>query len=183
MGFNNDWFARWTRLVRHRWVDERHSKRVVPPAMIERLRSRVAASERRHSGEVRICVEASLPLSYLWRHAWGGEAVQAVMRQRALAMFGKLQVWDTEHNNGVLIHLLLAERHIELVADRGLNAHVSPIQWRGIVERLGGSLKSDQVEDGLTEALAEVSALLVAHFPQASTQQRTNELSDEPVIG
>ena len=39
-------------------------------------------------------------------------------------MFGKLRVWDTEHNNGVLIYLLLAEHAIEIVADRGLSSRV-----------------------------------------------------------
>ena len=76
----------------------------------------MAASERRHSGEIRVCVEAGLPLSYLWRGA--------TARERAVTMFGKLRVWDTEHNNGVLIYLLLAEHRIEIVADRGLNRHV-----------------------------------------------------------
>ena len=78
---------------------------------MERLARRVAASEQRHSGEVRIYVEAGLPLSYLWR--------DATPRERAVAMFGKLRVWDTEQNNGVLIYLLLAEHAIEIVADRG----------------------------------------------------------------
>ena len=45
-------------------------------------------------------------------------------------MFGKLRVWDTEHNNGVLIYLLLAEHAIEIVADRGLNEQVPPQQWQ-----------------------------------------------------
>ena len=80
----------------------------MPRAAKARL-TRVAASEKRHSGEIRVCAEAGLPLSYLWR---GASA-----RERALAMFGKLRVWDTEHNNGVLIYLLLAEHAIEIVAD------------------------------------------------------------------
>ena len=85
---------------------------------------RVAASEARHSGQIRICVEAGLPFSYLWRHVRRGVPLRQVIRQRAVTMFGKLRVWDTERNNGVLIYLLLAEHAIELVADRGLNAFV-----------------------------------------------------------
>ena len=114
---------RIARLLRHRWMDEAH--RVVPPAMLERLRHKVASSESLHTGEIRICIEAGLPHSYLLRSG----SLPAITRQRALAQFGKLGVWDTEHNNGVLIYLLLAERHIELVADRGLNRYVSPQAW------------------------------------------------------
>ena len=93
-------WQKFKRILKHRWLDESDSKRAVPPDMAERLMRRVAASEMRHSGEVRICVEAGLPISYLWRNANA--------RERAVMMFGKLRVWDTEQNNGVLIYLLLA---------------------------------------------------------------------------
>jgi uncharacterized membrane protein len=163
------------RILKHRWVDESDSRRAVPPALLERLRRRVDASEQRHTGEVRICVEAGLPLGYLWRHASA--------RERALALFGKLRVWDTEHNNGVLIYLLLADRAIELVADRGLNCVVTEAQWRAMVANLGTALREQRYEDGLTQALEEVSAVLVEHFPLASGDARRNELPNEPLLG
>ncbi|WP_374670034.1 TPM domain-containing protein [Ramlibacter sp.] len=160
------------RILRHRWIDEADTRKAVPPELVERLTRRVAASERRHSGEVRICVEAGLPLSYLWR---GASA-----RARAVAMFGKLRVWDTEHNNGVLIYLLLAEHAIEIVADRGLSRHVPPAEWQAIVQRMGGAFREERFEDGLTQALEEVSALLVQHFPLAADAVNPNELPDAP---
>ncbi|MBC5763415.1 TPM domain-containing protein [Ramlibacter albus] len=163
------------RLFKHRWLDETDTRRAIPPDMVKRLAQRVAASEKRHSGEVRICVEAGLPTSYILRGA--------TARDRAVTMFGKLRVWDTEHNNGVLIYLLLAERAIEVVADRGLNRKVTPQEWREIVARMGGAFRDGRFEDGLTEALAEVSALLVQHFPLAPGEADTNELPDEPVLG
>ena len=153
-------FSRLGRIWRHRWLDQKAVRRVLPPDMLERLTGRVAASERRHSGEIRICVEASLPLSYLWR--------AATPRERAVAMFGKLRVWDTEHNNGVLIYLLLAERAIEIVADRGIDAHVDAAQWAAMTHRMAAAFRDGRYEDGLTQALEEVSALLVEHFPRAA---------------
>jgi uncharacterized membrane protein len=163
------------RLLRHRWLDELDARKAVPPDMLERLAARVAASEKRHSGEIRIFVEAGLPLSYLLR--------DATPRERAVAMFGKLRVWDTEHNNGVLIYLLLAERAIEIVADRGLSQRVDAGEWRRIVASMGNAFKQGRVEEGLTQALEEVSALLVAHFPLAPGQPDRNELPDTPVLG
>ncbi|HSV45754.1 MAG TPA: TPM domain-containing protein [Ramlibacter sp.] len=163
------------RMLRHRWLDEADTRRAIPPELVERLTRRVAASERRHSGEIRICVEAGLPLSYLWR---GASA-----RERAVMLFGKLRVWDTEHNNGVLIYLLLAEHAIEIVADRGLNRHVSAQAWQAIVQRMGRAFHEGRFEDGLTQALEEVSALLVQHFPLAPGAADTNELPDAPVLG
>ena len=166
---------RLLRILRHRWLDEADTRRAIPPELVERLMHRVAASERRHTGEIRIYVEAGLPLSYLWR---GASA-----RERAIAMFGKLRVWDTEHNNGVLIYLLLAEHAIEVVADRGLARRVDPGTWQAIVQHMGAAFRAGRFEDGLTQALEEVSALLVEHFPAAEGQVRPNELPDEPMLG
>ncbi|MGH6639681.1 MAG: TPM domain-containing protein [Polaromonas sp.] len=163
------------RIVRHRWLDESDTRRALPPDLVQRLMARVAASENRHSGEIRICVEAGLPLSYLWRNA--------TARERAVTMFGKLRVWDTEHNNGVLIYLLLAEHAIELVADRGLNRHVSPQDWQAMVQRMGSAFRDGRFEEGLTQALAEVSAVLVQHFPTQDGDTQRNELPDRPVLG
>jgi uncharacterized membrane protein len=168
-------FDRLRRIFRHRWLDESDTRRAIPPELSERLARRVAASERRHSGEIRIYVEAGLPLSYLWR--------DATPRERALAVFGKLRVWDTEQNNGVLIYLLLAEHAIELVADRGLAQRVPNEEWQAIVQRMGSAFREGRFEDGLTQALAEVSALLVQHFPLAAGATDSNELPDEPVLG
>jgi len=167
--------ARLKRILRHRWLDESDTRKAVPDDLVARLAARVAASERRHGGEVRIYVEAGLPLSYLWR--------DAAPRERAIALFGKLGVWDTEQNNGVLIYLLLAEHAIEIVADRGLNRHVAPADWQAIVQRMGSAFRDGRFEDGLTQALEEVSALLVRHFPRAPEHADVNELPDEPLRG
>ena len=164
---------RLTRLLRHRWADGR-LRRVLTPEVLQRLGQRVAASERRHTGQIRICAEGGLPLSYLWR---GASA-----RERAITQFGKLRVWDTEHNNGVLIYLLLAEHAIEIVADRGLAQRVPEATWHTLVQRLGEALRAGQYEDGLTEVLADVSALLVAHFPASGHAPGSNELPDAPVL-
>ena len=171
---------RWIRLLKHRWMDASDSRRAVPDALAERLARRIAASEARHTGQVRLCVEAALPTSYLLR-VGPDEPLPAVVRDRALAWFGRLRLWDTEHNNGVLIYLLLAEHAIEFVADRALAREVPPEVWRAIVDRLGASLRAGAFEDGLTQALEEVSALLVAHFPEPDGQQGANELPDAVV--
>ena len=166
---------RLARILRHRWLDERDTHKAIPPALVERLTRRVAASEQRHSGQIRLYVEAGLPMSYLWRGV--------APRERAVAVFGKLRVWDTEANNGVLIYLLLAENAIEIVADRGLAGRVTPGQWQALVARMGSAFRDGRFEDGLTQALEEVTALLVEHFPLAPGQTNPNELPDQPVLG
>ncbi|MEO7335402.1 MAG: TPM domain-containing protein [Caldimonas sp.] len=164
--------SRWVRLLKHRLRDEGDAKRLLGEAALARIASRVSTSEMRHSGEIRVCVEGGLPLSYLRR--------DATARDRAVAMFGKLKVWDTEHNNGVLIYLLLAEHAIEIVADRGLNEHVDPAEWKRITESMTSAFKAHDYESGLNQAIDAVDALLVRRFPLAPGDPNPNELPDAP---
>ncbi|MBL8347567.1 MAG: TPM domain-containing protein [Rubrivivax sp.] len=163
---------RLLRILRHRWFDERDTARALDPAALARLERQVAASERQHSGEIRLCVEAGLPLSYLWR---GASA-----RERAVALFGKLRVWDTEHNNGVLIYLLLAEHAIEIVADRGLARLVPPAHWEEVLSGMREAFRAGRFEQGLQQAVRAVDALLAKHFPLAAGATNPNELPDSP---
>lgn len=176
-------FQRLTTFLKHLWLDESDARRTLPPEALERLRQRVAASEVRHSGEIRIFVEASLPASYLWRHFVQKLPLAVLARQRALMMFSKLGVWDTAHNNGVLIYLLLAEREIELVADRGIHAVVGPQEWEEMVRRMAKAFAAGQFEAGLTQAIDEISVPLVRHFALDTTAANRNELPDQPYLG
>jgi hypothetical protein len=175
-------FSRFFTLFRHRWLDASDCQRTLPIAMLKRLKDRVSASENRHCGEIRICVEAGLPTSYLWRHFWHNVSIRTIMRQRAVMMFSKLHVWDTAQNNGVLIYLLLAERDIELVADRGINQYVDEAEWKAIVKRLSTALHDNRFEDGLTQALEEVSAIMMRHFELKVGDDNPNELSNAPFL-
>ena len=167
--------AKLLRILKHRWLDERDAQRALGEGALARLEAHVQTSEKTHSGEIRLCVEAGLPLSYLWQ--------DRTARERAIAMFGKLRVWDTEANNGVLIYLLLADHAIEIVADRGLARHVPPEHWRAIVAGMGEAFRSGHYEQGLAAAIAAVDAMLARHFPLAIGQANPNELPDRADLG
>ncbi len=165
----------WTlRLLRHRMLDEGDARRFLDGAALKRIEARVAASERHHSGEIRVMVEAGLPLSYLRRGA--------TPRERAVAMFGKLGVWDTERNNGVLVYLLLAERAVEIVADRGLDRQVGADAWARIAASMTEAFGRGDFEAGLVGAIDAVDALLVRHFARSAGDADINELPDAPVL-
>ena len=164
--------GRLLRLLKHRWFDETDIRRALPPDALARIEARVTASERRHSGEIRVSVEAGLPLSYLWKNLHP--------RDRAIMLFGKLRVWDTEHNNGVLIYLLLAEHAIEIVADRSLNQHVSPAQWQALITPMRAAFAQGRFEDGLLQAIDALDGLLAQHFALAPGQANPDELPNRP---
>ena len=163
---------RWRRILAHRWFDETDARRMLGVEALAQLQARVAASEQGHSGEIRICIEAGLPLSYLWR--------AASPRERAIAVFGKLRVWDTEANNGVLIYLLLAEHAIEIVADRGVSNRVGAPEWTAIAATMGSAFRDGRYADGLIQAVDAVDALLRRHYPLAPGAVNPNELGDAP---
>jgi uncharacterized membrane protein len=163
-----------TRWLTHLWLDTADVQRALPAAARGRLEAAVRQSEARHLGELRLCVEAGLDAGRLWR----GQTP----RQRALELFSALRVWDTALNNGVLIYLLLAEHRIEIVADRGLSAHVANETWQHMADRLGAALAAGRTEAGLSQAIAEVGELLHQHFPHAHGQGNDNELPDAIVL-
>ena len=164
--------ALW-RLARHRWL-EPGARRALPDEALQRLGARVAASERLHTGQIRIVTESTLPWSYLRR--------QASARERALMLFSKYRVWDTEHNNGVLIYLLMPEHAIEIVADRGLARRVPPDEWRDVIALMAHQFRQRNHEEGLAQAIEAVSSRLAAHFPRAAGEPESNELPDAPLV-
>ena len=171
--------AHWlSRLFRHRMLDELDARRALGPEALLRIERRVAASEARHSGQIRVCVEAGLPFGYLRRGA--------TARDRAAAMFGKLRVWDTEQNNGVLIYLLLAEHAIEIVTDRGIGRQVAAAAWEAIAAQMREAFRGGDFEAGLAHAIDAVDGLLVGHFARragdGSSADYPNELPDRPEI-
>jgi uncharacterized membrane protein len=162
------------RWARHLWLDADDVRRVLTPAGLARLEARVRESETRHRGELRLCVEGGLPAGALWA---GVDA-----HSRAIDLFGRLRVWDTEHNNGVLIYLLLADHRIEILADRGLASQTPPDTWRLLTEALAGSLREGRFEEGLAHAIDRVGALMRERYPLRPGDHGHNELPDAVVV-
>jgi len=163
-----------TRTLRHWSTTPQRVRRAFPEASLQRIRDAIVASEAVHSGEIRFAVEAALPTSYLKR--------DAPARERALMMFSKLRVWDTEHNNGVLIYVDLADHQIEIVADRGVATRVVEDEWNAVAARMRDAFRVREFESGAVEAVRAVGALLARHFPLAEGERNPNELPDEPTV-
>ena len=167
-----NWIQRLGRQLKHRILD-RDASHALPQAARERITQAIAASEAKHTGQIRVYVETALPWSYIRR--------DAPARERAVMEFAKQRVWDTEHNNGVLIYLLLTEHAIEIVADRAVARRVETAQWQSIISTLSKDLRSNQYEAALRQAIAQVSLLLERDFPRG-TQNADNELADAPIV-
>ena len=160
------------RFWRHLVSDHRTARRAFPPAVLDRIQRAIAEGERSHVGQVRFAVEAALPLSLVLQHE--------SPRARALETFGRLRVWDTEHNSGVLVYVLLADKDVEIVADRGIHRKVGEAAWRDICHTMEAAFGEGHFEQGTLAGIEAISALLARHFPRAAAGG--NELSDRPVI-
>jgi uncharacterized membrane protein len=163
---------RWKRVLRHLFTDHWSVRRAFPPAAMRAIRDQIGEQEKRHGGELRFAVEASLPFPRLWR---GQDA-----RSRAVELFGQLRVWDTEHNSGVLIYLLLADQRVEIVADRGIHGKVGAAAWEAICGEMQRSFAAGRFEQGVNFGIAAISDLLATHYLPA--RGRANELPNEPVV-
>ncbi len=139
-----------------------------------RIGQAVADSERTHTGEIRFAVESRLPLSYLLKNL--------PARARAQMVFSKLRVWDTEANNGVLIYVLLAERSVDIVADRGIARHVTQAQWNAVCDAMRACFRADDFGAGALAGVQGVGALLAAHFPAATDRANPDELTNTPKV-
>jgi uncharacterized membrane protein len=161
--------GRWRR---HILTDQAHVRRAFPPAALARIEETIAAGERKHSGQVVIAVEPALPLARVTR-AFNP-------RDRALEVFGLLRVWDTEHNNGVLLYVLLADHHFEIIADRGIHRKVGDAGWQAICTRMETAFRARHYADGVVQGIADINALLIREFPHDGSTR--NELPDKPVL-
>jgi uncharacterized membrane protein len=160
------------RLGRHFLTDQHSVRRRFSPKALKRIEEAIAAGERRHEGHVPFVVEARLPLT---QNLLGLEP-----RARALELFGRLGVWDTEHNNGVLIYVLLADKDVEIVADRGVDRRVPQDTWQAICRAMESAFREGRFEDGAIDGIAAINELLAQHFPRRAAGP--NELPDQPIV-
>lgn len=160
------------RLMKHLFMPGWAWKRAFPPATLDAIEAAIRASETAHSGEIRFAIENSLAPGQAWRGISG--------RERAIEVFSNLRVWDTEHNSGVLIYLLLADHDIEIVADRGIAAKVDPADWEVVARAMEAAFRQGDFERGALEGIAQIDAILAAHFPPSG--HNPDELANRPVI-
>jgi len=160
------------RALRHLFAGSAQS--LFPPPTLQRIAQAIAVGEATHRGQVCFAVESALPLAAVLS---GHDA-----RRRAEDAFARLRVWDTADNNGVLVYLLLADRRIEIVADRGVAALIDQAQWRAICTQMEQRLGHGDAEAAAIAGVTAISALLAAHFPRTGVDGGRNELPDLPQI-
>jgi uncharacterized membrane protein len=155
-------------LIEHHW----RARRVFTPRVLDNIEQAIKAGEATHCGQVRFVVEGALDGRPLFKNQ--------PARERALDIFSHLRIWDTAHNNGVLIYLLLADRKVEIVADRGIDAKVDAAAWEAICRDMEADFRNGQFKAGVIKGIVAVSRELAKYFPPDAHPR--NELPDKPIV-
>lgn len=160
------------RILKHLTLGQTALRRSFPRSALQNIERSIAEVEQTHAGQIRFAVEAALDIGPLL----AGQSA----RQRAIEVFSQLRIWDTEHNNGVLIYLLLADRDVEIVADRGIHTRLGQPVWEEICREMEAAFREGRFEEGVVAGIRRVGSYLAQHYPQVGA--KTNELPDRPVI-
>ena len=161
------------RFFRHLATDHGSVRRAFPEAALARIEAMIGEGEKRHRGQVRFAVEPALPLV---------RVLSGISpRERAIEVFGLLRIWDTEENCGVLVYLLLADRDVEIVADRGIHRRVGSEAWTAVCRKMETAFRAGRFAEGVEAGLAQINALLAEHYPRGGGAPG-NELPDRPVL-
>jgi uncharacterized membrane protein len=164
---------RMKRALRHLFATHWGTRRRFTPQVLADIQKAIAQVESQHPGALRFAVETALHPAELWH--------DMSPRQRALQVFAHLHVWDTHHNNGVLIYVLLADRAVEILADRGLAAHIAQGEWDQICREMERHYRANDFGRGSVAGIEQIGRLLGRHFP-GSQGSATPELPNQPVL-
>lgn len=160
------------RILKHLLVTDGQVSRTFGRSTLHKIEAAIKDSEAEHVGEIRFAVEGGLDGTPLFK----GQSA----RERAIELFSQLRVWDTQHNTGVLIYLLLADRAVEIVADRGIHAKVDSHEWSKVCREMEAAFGQSNFEGGVMSGVQAVTRHLKQHFP--SDGRDRNELPDKPVV-
>jgi len=160
------------RWFRHAFMPPWRWRMLFPKTVLGDIEKAVKHSEHQHGGELRFAVENALALGQVW------QGISA--RQRAIEVFSNLRVWDTEQNSGVLIYVLLADREVHIVADRGIAKCVAQAEWDVVAEAMQKEYRRGDFLHGSLQGIERITVLLATYFPPGA--DNPNELSNKPVI-
>lgn len=160
------------RFFKHTFSHPWQVRQLFSEAALHNIEKAIADCEKTHAGEIRFVVEAGLHPIEIW--------LNKTPKKRAIELFSRLNIWDTEHNNGILIYLLLADRDVEIVADRGIHQHVGHDGWEAICRDMETLFKAAQFEAGVLQGITQISTNLAKHFPANGISK--NEVSNKPIV-
>jgi uncharacterized membrane protein len=163
------------RMIRHVTATHWRTRMQFPSATLDAIEKAIARAESTHAGEIRFAIETALTPRHILN--------DVSPRAHALDVFSHLRVWDTDKNNGVLIYVQLADRNVEIIADRGFQGRVSPAEWEAVCRLMEEHFRAGRFQIGSIAGVEAIGNLLARHFPQAAhAAPANNQLPDRPTL-
>lgn len=160
------------RMCQHLSMTPGRVRKKFPRATLDAIEQEIKTSETTHGGEICFVVEGALDAAALY--------VGQSPRERAIEVFSLLRLWDTDHRNAVLIYVLLADRAVEVIADRGVQSRVSNAEWESVCLAMQMAFSQGLYRAGVIDGIRAVTHHLTTHFPVVAGT--TKELPDKPVV-
>jgi uncharacterized membrane protein len=164
--------VRLKRWLIHTFIPPWRWRLAFPTALLKEIENAVSQSESLHRGELRLAIENALEPAWVWK--------KLSAHQRATEVFSNLRVWDTEDNSGILIYILLADREVHIIADRGIAQKVTQQEWDAIAKTMQTAFSKGEFRRGSLIGIEQLTQLLANHFPPGA--KNVNELPNKPVI-
>lgn len=160
------------RALRHLFTTTAAGRRAFPPATVKAMQVEIAAGEKMHRAELRVIIEPALPLAVLWE--------RMSPRERARELFARYRVWDTEENCGILLYVNLADRKVEIIADRTVGRTLPQHDWQAVCATMTAGFARGEFHASAIAGIEQLNRLLAAHFP--SDGAHPNQLSNRPLV-
>ncbi len=133
-----------------------------------RIVSAIRSCEIRTSGEIRLYIEAKNPY--------------VSPMDRAIEVFAKLKMEQTDHRNGVLLYIAYKHHELALFGDSGIYEKAGKVFWDAEVKKMIANFGKNLLPEGIIECVLNVGEVLSQAFPYIPTEDK-NELPDDIVFG
>ena len=143
-----------------------------PKKVLKAIENDIQSSEEKHRAEIRVAVESNFNFSQIYH--------KMTTLERAINVFSNLQIWDTEENNGVLVYILLVERKIEIIADRGIYKKLGKDYWANVNQEMVTHFKKQEYKEGVLYAISQITKEMMTLFPKRG--EDPDELPNSVVI-
>jgi uncharacterized membrane protein len=159
------------RILRHAVHPKGKARQALTPKDLSEIAGAVSLAKCHREGEIRVVVENTLSHKRLARGTSPAK--------RSMEIFAKHYVWDTESNDGILIHILLADRHVAVIGDRGINRKVAPDTWKEAVKVMERGFRNADFRGGIMDGIA----FLIERLPKREAPKGPPyDLSAAPIV-
>jgi len=134
----------------------------------EQIVTAIKNSEHQTSGEIRVYIESECP--------------KQESLERAIELFGQLEMYKTKERNGVLVYVAIKTKKLAIYGDTGIYERLGKDFWNQQVTKILPFFNRNNYAKGIAAIVEEIGEALKKHFPY-DNKSVINEVPDEIIFG